>query len=38
MIFTFGEGLIFVALMLIVMAIIKTGDRIVDAIRERGAP
>jgi len=36
MIFTFGEGLIFASLMIIAIAIMKTGDRIVEAIRERG--
>jgi hypothetical protein len=36
MIMTFGEGVIFVSLMIIAIAIMKTGDRIVEAIRARG--
>ena len=38
MIMTFGEGVIFASLMIIAIAIMKTGDRIVEAIRARGQP
>jgi hypothetical protein len=36
MILTFGEGLIFVSLMVLAIAIMTTGDRIVKAINARG--
>ena len=36
MIFTFGDGLIFGALIALCFVVMKTGDRIVEAIRARG--